>query len=126
MPEMDWVVPALEQWVDQIRPIFGAAAHPGLWVTERAGRLSRRRIDEAFQTARDEAGLAGELNLHCLRHSYVTHLVEFDYPERFVQDQVGHAYASTTAIYTGVSDAYRNRLLQRSLQRHEMLWEEPE
>ena len=26
--------------------------------------------------------------------------------------QVGHAYASTTAIYTGVSDEYRNRLLQ--------------
>lgn len=36
--------------------------------------------------------------------------MEFDYPERFVQDQVGHAYASTTAIYTGVSDEYRNRL----------------
>jgi integrase/recombinase XerD len=52
--------------------------------------------------------------------------LEFDYPERFVQDQVGHAYASTTAIYTGVSDAYRNRLLQRSLQRHEMLWEKSE
>jgi site-specific recombinase XerD len=50
-----------------------------------------------------------------LRHSYVTHLVEFDYPERFVQEQVGHSYASTTAIYTGVSDDYRNRLLQRSL-----------
>ena len=31
----------------------------------------------------------------------MTHLVEFDYPERFVQDQVGHVYASTTAIYTG-------------------------
>lgn len=126
VPEMDWIVPALEQWVDQTRPTFGAGAHPGLWVTERAGRLSRRRIDEAFQAARVEAGLAGELDLHCLRHSYVTHLVEFDYPERFVQDQVGHAYASTTAIYTGVSDAYRNRLLQRSLQRYEMLWEAPE
>ena len=33
---------------------------------------------------------------------YVTHLVEFGYPERFVQDQAGHAYASTTAIYTGL------------------------
>jgi Phage integrase family len=60
--------------------------------------------------------LPGELDLHALRHSYVTHLVEFDYPERFVQDQVGHAYASTTAIYPlGVSDEYRNRLLERSL-----------
>lgn len=62
--------------------------------------------------------------MHSLRHSYVTHLIEFDYPERFVQDQVGHAYASTTAIYTGVSDDYRNRLLQRVLkERHADLWE---
>ncbi|MFD5160928.1 hypothetical protein ACFWMJ_23100 [Streptomyces hawaiiensis] len=39
---------------------------------------------------------------------------------------VGHAYASTTAIYTGVSDDYRNRLLERSLkERHSDLWEEP-
>ncbi|MGH3813163.1 MAG: tyrosine-type recombinase/integrase [Pseudonocardiaceae bacterium] len=59
------------------------------------------------------------------RHSYVTHLIEFDYPERFVQDQVGHVYASTTAIYTGVSDEYRNRLLERSLkERHGELWRE--
>jgi site-specific recombinase XerD len=55
----------------------------------------------------------------------VTHLVEFDYPERVVQEQVGHAYASTTAIYTGVSDEYRNRLLTRALREgHEELWEE--
>ncbi len=33
----------------------------------------------------------------------------------FLQEQAGHSYASTTAIYTGVSDDYRNRLLQRSL-----------
>jgi DNA-binding Xre family transcriptional regulator len=30
------------------------------------------------------------------------------FPERFVTDQVGHAYAATTAIYTGVSDDYKN------------------
>jgi site-specific recombinase XerD len=126
VPEMDWIVPVLEHWLDEVRPAFGAGAHPGMWVTERAGRLSLRSINDAFETARAAAGLPQELDLHCLRHSYVTHLVEFDYPERFVQDQVGHAYASTTAIYTGVSDEYRNRLLLRSLKRHEDLWKEPE
>jgi site-specific recombinase XerD len=54
----------------------------------------------------------------------VTHLVEFDYPERFVSLQVGHEYASTTAIYTGISDEYRNRLVKRALKgRHPDLWE---
>ncbi|MEU3778369.1 tyrosine-type recombinase/integrase [Streptomyces sp. NPDC032472] len=51
------------------------------------------------------------------RNSYITHLVEFGYPERFVQEQVGHAYAATTAMYTWVSDDYRNRLLEASLRR---------
>lgn len=50
-------------------------------------------------------------------HTYITHLIEFGYPERFVQEQVGHSYASTTALYTWVSDEYRNRLLEASLAR---------
>ena len=41
----------------------------------------------------------------------VTHLIEAGYPERFVSEQVGHAYASTTAIYTSVGDDYKNRVL---------------
>jgi integrase/recombinase XerC len=50
-----------------------------------------------------------------LRHSYVTHLIEDGFPERFITDQVGHAYAATTAIYTGVSDDYKNRVLAKAL-----------
>jgi integrase len=42
-------------------------------------------------------------------------LIEFGYPERFAQDQAGHSYASTTAIYTGVSDEFRNRLMAKTL-----------
>jgi site-specific recombinase XerD len=124
VPEMDWIVPVLEQWVDEVRDLFNPGRHPALWVTERRGRMACRGVNEAFQAARDDAGLPPELDLHCLRHSYVTHLMEFDYPERFVQDQVGHAYASTTAIYSGVSDEYRNRLLTRTLEARDLdLWE---
>src|SRR6266498_3559256 len=54
--------------------------------------------------------------LNCIAcATYITHLTEFGYPERFVQDQAGHRYGSTTAIYTAVSDEYRNRLLTRVL-----------
>jgi len=47
----------------------------------------------------------------------VTHLVEFGYPERFFTEQVGHAYASTTAIYTSVSSDFENKALQQALSR---------
>ncbi|MFG3229687.1 tyrosine-type recombinase/integrase [Kitasatospora sp. NPDC048194] len=117
VPELDWIVELLEEWVDEVRPRFHPAQHPALWVTERCGRMSARRLDEVFATIRQEAELPEELELHCLRHSYITHLIEFGYPERFVQDQVGHRFGSTTALYTWVSDEFRNRLLEQSLKR---------
>ncbi|OEV02629.1 tyrosine-type recombinase/integrase [Streptomyces oceani] len=127
VPELDWSTDLLDQYLEEVRPAFSPDKHPALWVTERRGRMSLRRLDEAFETARRAADLPEELDLHGLRHSYVTHLVEFGYPEKFVQDQVGHAYASTTAIYTGVSDEYRNRLLQQVLkEQHAELWEDDE
>ncbi|MDW4901341.1 tyrosine-type recombinase/integrase [Streptomyces californicus] len=123
VPEMDWIVEVLDQYLTEVRPGFNPGKHPAFWVTERRGRMSLRRLNAAFESARQAADLPAELDLHSLRHSYVTHLIEFGYPERFVQDQVGHAYASTTAIYSHVSDEYRNRLLLRSLQaRHGDLW----
>jgi site-specific recombinase XerD len=117
VPELDWVVPLLEEWVDEARGRFSPGKHPALWVTERRSRMGVRRLDEVFALVRDHAGLPEELELHCLRHSYITHLIEFGYPERFVQDQVGHRYASTTALYTWVSDEYRNRLMEDHLAR---------
>jgi site-specific recombinase XerD len=124
VPEMDWIIDVLDQWLTEIRPLFTPGKHPALFVTERASRMSLRGLNVAFSLASEAAGLAPELDLHSLRHSYVTHLVEFDYPERFVSLQVGHEYASTTAIYTGISDEYRDRLVKRALKnRNPDLWE---
>jgi integrase/recombinase XerC len=50
-----------------------------------------------------------------LRHSYVTHLIEDGFDELFVQMQVGHRHASTTALYTGVSSDFENQALRRTL-----------
>ena len=124
VPEMDWVLEVLSQWLEVVRPLLGPGAHPALFVTERRSRLGVRGVDEAFTRARSAAHLSEDLDLHCLRHAYVTHLLEFGYPELFVQQQVGHAYASTTALYAGVGDEYRNRLLEASLKaRLGELWE---
>ena len=45
------------------------------------------------------------MSLHSLRHSYITHLIEDGYDPLFVQQQVGHCYASTTALYTSNGSA---------------------
>jgi site-specific recombinase XerD len=113
VPEMDWIVAVVEEYLREIRPCLGASAHPALWLNERSGRMSVRRLDQTFEATRVRAGLPGELDLHGLRHSYVTHLVEFGYPAKFVQDQVGHAFASTTAIYTYPQELHQTVDLRR-------------
>lgn len=48
-------------------------------------------------------------------HTYVTHLIEAGYDPLFVQQQVGHSYASTTSLYTSVSSDFRTRTLRNVL-----------
>jgi site-specific recombinase XerD len=45
----------------------------------------------------------------------VTHLIEDGWDELFVRMQVGHRFASTTALYTGVSGDYKNEVMRRAL-----------
>jgi len=86
-----------------------------LWLTERGGRISSEQVTERFAEYRDELGLPAELSPHALRHSYVTHLIEDGFDELFVRMQVGHRFASTTALYTGVSGDYKNEAMSRAL-----------
>lgn len=113
---MPWAVEALSQYVLEVRPRYGEQARgPALWLTERGGRISARRIDERFAALRAAAGLPVDCSVHCLRHSYVSHLIEDGVDPLFVQHQVGHSFASTTATYTSVGQDHKNRMLQKAL-----------
>jgi integrase/recombinase XerC len=45
----------------------------------------------------------------------VTHLIEDGADPKFVQAQVGHRFASTTAIYTGISGDFMNTMMRKVL-----------
>lgn len=72
-------------------------------------------MNARFAEYRRGAGLPDELGSHCLRHSYASHLLEEGFDLRFVQEQLGHSYASTTSIYARVPSDYKNRMLTRAL-----------
>jgi integrase/recombinase XerC len=115
---MPWAVDALAQYVQEVRPLHGEPARgPALWLTERGSRISPRRVDERFAQWRVAAGLPAELSVHCMRHSYASHLIEDGVDPLFVQHQMGHSWASTTAIYTSVGSDHTNRMLRSALDR---------
>ena len=111
----DWTRLVIEEYVTEVRPRFDLADEAVLWPTERQSRIRLDHIDDRFAEWRDDLGLDPVLHPHCLRHSYVTHLIEDGFDPLFVQQQVGHRWGSTTALYTGVSGDYRNRTLRRAL-----------
>lgn len=116
VPRFEWVVDVLERWMSPAgRSIFATSDRsPALWPSER-GRLGVGSLGDAFTAARERAQLPEELGLHCLRHSYVTHLIEAGYDPAFVQVQVGHSAASTTGLYTSVSADFKQKSIQKMI-----------
>jgi site-specific recombinase XerD len=94
-------------------PAAGNSA--ALWPSERGERAGIGTLNRRFTECRDALGLAAGLDFHSLRRSYVTHLLEDGWDPLFVQHQVGHEHASTTAIYSCVSSDFRTRTLREAL-----------
>lgn len=110
-----WAVDAVADYAEDVRPKFGCADHPALWVTERGGRVKPAEVNARFESYRDALKLPKNLVPHSLRHSYVTHNTEDGVDRRFIQVQVGHECDSSTAIYTHVSDDFMNTMLRKAL-----------
>ena len=119
VPEFDWVVDLLQFWTspDGRGQFSSADRSDALWPSERGARIAVGSLSDAFAQHRADVGLPEELGLHCLRHSYVTHLIEAGYDPAFVQTQLGHAYASTTGLYTAVSADFKQKAVQQMIAR---------
>jgi integrase/recombinase XerC len=110
-----WAPEVLDEWFGEVRPLFGADDNPAAWPSEREKRVGCQPLNSRFIAYRKALGLDDGLDFHSLRRSYVTHLIEYGWDPRFVQEQVGHEHASTTSIYTCVSSDFRTRTLGRHL-----------
>jgi len=113
-------VAALKRYLSEGRPKLleaaqqsgGRARADGKWMPKRPAALFLNRFGQRLsvsmftRTLSDygvAAGIAHPVTPHMLRHSFATHLLDGGADLRSVQELLGHESASTTQIYTQVS-----------------------
>jgi site-specific recombinase XerD len=83
-----------------------AAEHPHVWLfngKEADGRYSVRGLSWVIRETLKKTSIKKQVNLHSLRHSYATHLLEEGLNIVTLKDLLGHSEITTTMIYLHVA-----------------------
>ncbi len=96
---------AVEDYLVRGRPALSSTGRGSttLLLNARGGPLSRQGAWAALRGVAVRAGLTHAVSPHTLRHSYATHLLDGGADVRVVQELLGHASVTTTALYTLVT-----------------------
>jgi integrase/recombinase XerD len=70
---------------------------------------SQRGVQWAVKTLSKKAGIRKEVNVHTLRHSYATHLLEDGMDIVSVKELLGHSHIETTMVYLHVAHSGRQK-----------------
>lgn len=95
---------------------FGHSVEEGAppLTSKRGLPLTKRTLQKAFKRIAQAAGLERYYSIHCLRHTYGTHLLKAGrYNLRFVQEQLGHSSVRITEVYTSLLSKEKKKALAR-------------
>ena len=101
----DRIVP-LSNYIAKGLKKYISAEHPHLWLfngKEPDGRYSPKGLSWVMREALKKTNIQKNVNLHSLRHSYATHLLEDGVNIVTIKELLGHATIQTTMIYLHVA-----------------------
>jgi len=85
---------------------YWAAYRPTVWLFTNLhdnGPLPKSTAQQTFYDLKRRAGVTHGHGIHCLRHSFATHLMEAGTPLPTIQRLLGHSSLATTAKYLHVT-----------------------
>ncbi|WP_174733918.1 tyrosine recombinase XerC [Mesobacillus harenae] len=99
---------ALESYIRDGRRVLlnGKHDHGHLFVNFRGGPLTARGVRTILNSLIEKSSLNVKIHPHKLRHSFATHLLSNGADMRTVQELLGHAFLSSTQVYTHVTKEF--------------------
>lgn len=98
LPLSDYMAKGLRKYI--------AGEHPHIWLfngKEPDGRYSVRGLSWVMRETLKKTSIKKDVNLHSLRHTYATHLLEEGLNIVTLKELLGHAEITTTMIYLHVA-----------------------
>jgi site-specific recombinase XerD len=102
----DRSLPISQRWLEKVKTYYFAYKPKEYFIEGQSpGKsISAGSLQKIFGKALIKSNIKRPFTIHCLRHSFATHLLENGTDLRYIQELLGHKSSKTTEIYTHVSN----------------------